>query len=1852
MAWPQTVDSFRPLTDYSGSGQPTAANIPMAADYTALQSGVQSVQGSALGPFVYNVKDPQFAGGAKGRWYASEDDTAAIQAALNATVSGLTAQCVVYLPPGGYYVTGPLTIPHDNVTLRGAGVGVTQILVNSATMTGGVIRNATPASPVYQTAIEDLTIDGRDPPLTGENGSPLVQYGIDLRGLPGCRTSNVIIRNLGNPKSWGVYGWDNGAGNVQEQYLENVLVTTCRGGGFSFSGFGLRLLRCSAHACDILGPNDDTGEPLGGFFLSGGESFLSDCSSDLIGVPSAQTNLGFDLMCSGWNMGMVENFLAESNVLMGVRLLGVSSCTFTGLVVCDDYHSGAQAYGRGPYGAAFYLDHVTNTTITNFQIDYRNPAPTTYNMGFYLQPPTTGNPPTANCTFGPGSFHHWCTTSAASYYYPWHYPTASGYDPAGHSNIWTGYDVSSCVPASIEAPNETHSRFLSNPGSPDRYAVAPGHLIDTGHGLSVTDYGAWGDGQHGTDIAMAAGSTAISSGYFTLTSEDVGKAIWVAGAGTSGGVLHSTIATIVDAQHATLADAAVVAVSAATAVWGHDDTAALQAAITAAQQLGENPVRTYMGNRYGGDWSFVSGFSGVVTLPPGVYLTSAPLELSTYYVSIQGAGMFSSTIKLVPGSNCNVIESIQEGGTSYGHFRDFSVDGGWTGSTSGSGWYGAFFQCLWENVYTFHCAGDGMVFTSMPPNNTVFGAGNRLTNSFVQFQNGNALRITGQTDFIITGCVFGYCDTDEHTQAIVAPITHAAISVGTGCAGIWISNCYLENAGTGLLVEAGAGDVLISNCNLDTNHFAGAWLRGTASMGTFNVTVNGNRFNANSQVGNGQYPDIALGLTAQGDAGNAPIGTAIITSNQFRSQSTQYTSFCVDVQTSAASYVQIAHNDFSRWAPGLPVHSTAPIDAGHVAIHDNSGYGRDLVINVADYGALGDGSTNDTAAIQAALGAVSAAGRGVIEFPAGVFRLSDAGFAQYSPILGIPANCTLRGAGMGVTVLKLADGLTNTTGRVLQGGGNGITVQDLTLDGNRAGVGAGSAHMAIVLYNQQDVLVDHVELTGFTNQVTQIYGGCSRVTFLGCHVHDLASYGLSLTQNNRTAVIDCRLHDIAQDALSVADDFSVVSGNRVWNVTGTALSIAGGTGSLIADNLLIGTAQALILSGGYSTVQDALVTDNILYGLDNPTTPTTGGYGIRLVGSGSLTVQRCLIRDNKVNGSWDYGLWVEGVGGATAHDLTNGNIFAGNTLRNCGQRNPAPSGNWEPVIYLGANGSANSYANVFRENTTRDGAASFVARAVQIDAGCDGNEFYDNDFRQTGTVSPPYADAAAGTRWVRNLGRVPNEVINVKDYGAHPDALFISDAAITTGTATLSSASSPFTAGSVGMSVWVVGAGASGGLLHTTISTVTDTGHVTLAANASTTVSGAYASIGTDNYSAIQAAWTAAAAGKGTALIPTGTYLVGSPLIPASNLTVKGEGVQQTILRSPYNLGTDLVGISAGALSYVTFRDLTLHGNDSAPNVMHVALNTSKFVNVEITNAAQYGILYDTIGGFCGGSTFDTIRIQNCPYAGIRFLTNTGDFYIVSPDIGYCGTSLASYGGFEIEGSTIQITGGEFYNSANGITIGGGVEDVRVNNCTFDANTHCGILFRAGATGGITNGRNIIYGNTFRGNSAAATNTYPAIGLGQAWTGDPTGQYVNDVIIVANAFTSGADIGGTTQHRWCVESENGTILRNVLIAQNDLEHGYTTAALAGIAGTNVIAWPNNIGYNPQPTATITPPASGSAYTNTDPYPEIVTVSGGTVSAISLRGRATGLTSGVFTLQPGDTLTPTYSAAPTMAKIPQ
>ncbi|WP_095056172.1 glycosyl hydrolase family 28-related protein [Pseudomonas sp. Irchel s3f7] len=111
-----------------------------------------------------------------------------------------------------------------------------------------------------------------------------------------------------------------------------------------------------------------------------------------------------------------------------------------------------------------------------------------------------------------------------------------------------------------------------------------------------------------------------------------------------------------------------------------------------------------------------------------------------------------------------------------------------------------------------------------------------------------------------------------------------------------------------------------------------------------------------------------------------------------------------------------------------------------------------MIFNVRDFGAKGDGITDDTAAIQRAIDAAAAAGGGQVYAPTGTYIVSG-GEEPSDGCLMLKSNVYLYGDGMGATTVKVADGSdTKITGVIRSAYGeqtHDFGVSNLTIDGNR-----------------------------------------------------------------------------------------------------------------------------------------------------------------------------------------------------------------------------------------------------------------------------------------------------------------------------------------------------------------------------------------------------------------------------------------------------------------------------------------------------------------------------------------------------------------------------------------------------------------------------------------------------------------------------------------------------------------------------------------------------------------------------------------------------------------------------------
>ena len=267
-------------------------------------------------------------------------------------------------------------------------------------------------------------------------------------------------------------------------------------------------------------------------------------------------------------------------------------------------------------------------------------------------------------------------------------------------------------------------------------------------------------------------------------------------------------------------------------------------------------------------------------------------------------------------------------------------------------------------------------------------------------------------------------------------------------------------------------------------------------------------------------------------------------------------------------------------------------------------------------------------------------------------------------------------------------------------------------------------------------------------------------------------------------------------------------------------------------------------------------------------------------------------------------------------------------------------------------------------------------------------------------------------------------------YGAAGDGKLVTDGAMTSASATLTSATANFQPGDVGKAILVKGAGPAGvTTLVTTISARVSATQVTLAAPAAATVPGALVMWATDDTSAIQSAINAAGAyavahGAATVLVPAPTgrfYAVAGPLVTGGStkgnaqltlpvipttgnkavLTFEGPGdgaaVQHWEQTVPQLSGATLVSFKVHASSGAQIASINAAGNSCvlggpsqpggygvAPGVfsnMHVVLRGLSILTTHsangltltavdlsgVANAALENFAYGTAGSVAGG---------------------------------------------------------------------------------------------------------------------------------------------------------------------------------------------------------------------------------------------------------------------------------------------
>lgn len=279
-------------------------------------------------------------------------------------------------------------------------------------------------------------------------------------------------------------------------------------------------------------------------------------------------------------------------------------------------------------------------------------------------------------------------------------------------------------------------------------------------------------------------------------------------------------------------------------------------------------------------------------------------------------------------------------------------------------------------------------------------------------------------------------------------------------------------------------------------------------------------------------------------------------------------------------------------------------------------------VSVTLFGALGDGITDDTAAIQLAIDKAVSSGVRSVYLPAGTYLVSS---TNGSGALQISSALTIYGDGPS-TIIKLKSG---STGFVVHAYSatpfTGFVLRDLVVDGNSVT----TAQMDVGLVQIQNVtwfLVDRVNIKNGTRA-----SGASGIN--GISVSD---GGTNVTTGNIT---NCLIENCSKALINWTSDArnALIQGNICRNGTGNGVTpgiqINGGFNGRIISNTIHGNQGAGILVATDSDGNEprfAIIAFNHIYENGQG---ATDGQGIKITRATGTAYGRTIVANNIITGN-------------------------------------------------------------------------------------------------------------------------------------------------------------------------------------------------------------------------------------------------------------------------------------------------------------------------------------------------------------------------------------------------------------------------------------------------------------------------------------------------------------------------------------------------------------------------------------------------------------------------------------------
>ncbi|MFC3080129.1 glycosyl hydrolase family 28-related protein [Phenylobacterium terrae] len=329
--------------------------------------------------------------------------------------------------------------------------------------------------------------------------------------------------------------------------------------------------------------------------------------------------------------------------------------------------------------------------------------------------------------------------------------------------------------------------------------------------------------------------------------------------------------------------------------------------------------------------------------------------------------------------------------------------------------------------------------------------------------------------------------------------------------------------------------------------------------------------------------------------------------------------------------------------------------------------------NVMDYGAVGDGVANDRAAIQAAVDAAGQAGGGIVYMPAGTYGIGAEGLGKTYAGIQLPDGVTLKGAGMGVSIIKVLSGsnidITGVVRTPFNVPTTQVTMEDFTIDGNRAGNPTGKVDGIFVgtapgsTQQDSDIAIRRVEVMNASGYGFDPHEQTIRLTIEDSVAHHNGLDGFTL---------DFLIDSTIRNNVSYANDrhgFNIVTTTQNTVLENNDAFSNGGNGITVQrGSELIPSPYDVTITGGEvygNSLAGVLVKYSRDITIDGVNIHGNGREGVKIDGSDNVSVLNSTIANNSQAGPDLYSeVYVaHSTDAASSSVMTSeGFVISGNTI--------------------------------------------------------------------------------------------------------------------------------------------------------------------------------------------------------------------------------------------------------------------------------------------------------------------------------------------------------------------------------------------------------------------------------------------------------------------------------------------------------------------------------------------------------------------------------------------------------------